>query len=100
VFSFIQHSLRTALTVYSEEGDDWIKELEEDVKQECEDKYGHVVHLAVDPNTQGDVYVKFDRIEGGENAMKGLNGRYFGGNMITVQPVVDAVYRSLFAHAF
>ncbi|KAK3082226.1 hypothetical protein LTS18_010643 [Coniosporium uncinatum] len=92
--------LRNMFNPDTEEGDDWIKELEEDVKQECEDKYGHVVHLAVDPNTQGDVYVKFDRIEGGENAMKGLNGRYFGGNMITVQPVVDAVYRSLFAHAF
>lgn len=82
-----------------EEGADWAKELEEDVRAECEEKYGHVVHIAVDPNSQGDIYVKFDRVQGGENAVKGLNGRYFGGQMISVQPMVDAVYGSLFQRA-
>ncbi|KAF2084871.1 splicing factor, CC1-like protein [Saccharata proteae CBS 121410] len=80
-------------------GDSWIPDIEEDVKLECEAKYGHVVHIAVDPNTSGDIYVKFQTVQGGENAIKGLNGRYFGGNMITAQPVVDAVYRSLFSKA-
>jgi RNA-binding protein 23/39 len=27
--------------------------------------------------------------------MKGLNGRFFGGRVITAQPVVDAIYASL-----
>ncbi|KIX07391.1 uncharacterized protein Z518_02044 [Rhinocladiella mackenziei CBS 650.93] len=80
-----------------EEGDSWIKELEDDVRAECEDKYGHVVHIALDPNTQGDIYLKFERVSGGENAIKGLNGRYFGGRQISAQPVVDAVYSSLFS---
>lgn len=80
-----------------ETGEDWIKELEDDVRAECEDKYGHVVHIALDPNTQGDIYLKFDRVTGGENAIKGLNGRFFGGRQITAQPVVDAVYSSLFS---
>lgn len=79
-----------------ETGDNWIKELEDDVRVEAEDKYGHVVHIAVDPNTQGDIYMKFDRVMGGENAVKGLNGRFFGGRMITAGYVVDAVYSSLF----
>ena len=35
-----------------EEGDAWVKELEDDVRQECEDKYGHVVHISLDPNTK------------------------------------------------
>ena len=73
-----------------------MKELEEDVSAECEDKYGHVVHLALDPNTQGDIYVKFDRVQGGDNAIKGLNGRYFGGRMITAQPMVEAIYTTLY----
>ncbi|KAH8599630.1 linker between RRM2 and RRM3 domains in RBM39 protein-domain-containing protein [Bisporella sp. PMI_857] len=64
-----------------EEGDNWEKELEDDVKAEAEEKYGHV----------------FDRVQGGENAIKGLNGRYFGGRMISATPVVDAVYSSLFS---
>lgn len=80
-----------------EEGENWEKELEDDVRAEAEEKYGHVVHIALDPNSQGDIYLKFDRVQGGENAIKGLNGRYFGGWMISATPVVDAVYSSLFS---
>lgn len=80
-----------------EEGDSWVKELEDDVRAECEEKYGHVVHISLDPNSQGDIYLKFDRVQGGENAIKGLNGRFFGGKQISAQPVVDAVYSSLFS---
>lgn len=80
-----------------EEGDAWVKELEDDVKAECESKYGKVVHIALDPNTQGDIYLKFDRVSGGEAAIQGLNGRFFGGRQISAQPVVDAVYSSLFS---
>jgi len=89
--------LRNMFDPAEEEGDSWVKELEDDVKAECEEKYGHVVHLALDPNTQGDIYVKFDRVEGGDNAIRGLNGRFFGGRQISAQPVVDAVYSSLFS---
>lgn len=85
------------LTNHREEGEAWIKELEEDVRAECNEKYGKVVHAALDPNTQGDIYLKFDRVQGGENAIKGLNGRFFGGRQISAQPVVDAVYSSLFS---
>ena len=69
------------------------------MRQEAEKKYGHVIHISVDPNSQGEIYLKFDKISGGENAMKGLNGRYFAGRMISAQPVVDAVYSSLFSRA-
>lgn len=89
--------LRNMFDPTEEEGEVWIKELEDDVRAECEDKYGHVVHISLDPNSQGDIYLKFDRVQGGENAIKGLNGRFFGGRQITAQPVVDAVYSSLFS---
>ncbi|KAJ9133538.1 RNA-binding protein rsd1 [Pleurostoma richardsiae] len=82
-----------------EEGENWIKELEDDVREEAESKYGHVVHIALDANSKGDIYLKFDKVQGGENAIKGLNGRYFGGRMITAAPVVDAVYSSLFSRS-
>jgi RNA-binding protein 39 len=82
---------------HREDGESWIKELEDDVCAECEAKYGHVVHIALDPHSQGDIYLKFDRVQGGENAIKGLNGRFFGGRQISAQPVVDAVYSSLFS---
>ncbi|KAJ5948144.1 hypothetical protein N7466_001159 [Penicillium verhagenii] len=89
--------LRNMFDVAEEEGEAWIKELEDDVRSECEEKYGHVVHISLDPSSQGDIYLKFDRVQGGENAIKGLNGRFFGGRTITAQPVVDAVYSSLFS---
>ncbi|KAJ5765008.1 RNA-binding protein rsd1 [Penicillium odoratum] len=89
--------LRNMFDAAEEEGEAWIKELEDDVRSECEEKYGHVVHISLDPSSQGDIYLKFDRVQGGENAIKGLNGRFFGGRTITAQPVVDAVYSSLFS---
>ncbi|KKA29794.1 hypothetical protein TD95_004807, partial [Thielaviopsis punctulata] len=89
--------LRNMFDPDEEEGDDWVKELEDDVRQEAENKYGHVVHIAVDANSKGDIYIKFDKVQGGENAIKGLNGRYFGGRMIDASPVVDTVYSSLFS---
>ncbi|VUC20045.1 unnamed protein product [Clonostachys rosea] len=82
-----------------ETGEDWVKELEDDVRQEAENSYGHVVHISVDPNSKGDIYLKFDKVQGGENAIKGLNGRYFGGRRIDASPVVDAVYSSLFSRS-
>lgn len=81
------------------ENENWVKELEDDVRQEADNKYGHVVHIAVDANSKGDIYLKFDKVQGGENAIKGLNGRYFGGRMIDASPVVDAVYSSLFSRS-
>ncbi|MCJ1310294.1 hypothetical protein MMC25_003956 [Agyrium rufum] len=89
--------LRNMFNPAEESGDAWIKELEDDVRAECEEKYGHVVHIALDVNTPGDIYLKFDKVQGGENAIKGLNGRFFGGRQISAQPVVDAVYSSLFS---
>ena len=93
------HTLLYILTIIREEGDSWMKELEDEVRAECEDKYGHVVHISLDPNTQGDIYVKFDRPLGGENAIKGLNGRFFAGRQISATGMVDAVYNSLFSSA-
>jgi RNA-binding protein 39 len=71
-----------------------MKELEDDVKAECSEKYGNVIHIALDPNSKGEIYVKFDRISGGENAIRGLNGRFFGGRQIAAKPVVDAIYNT------
>ena len=56
------------------------------------------IGLALD-NNDGEIYIKFDRVQGGENAIRGLNGRYFGGKMISAQYVVDAVYAMNFPKA-
>lgn len=75
-----------------ESGDNWIEELEEDVKLKCEEDYGKVLHINVDPTSKGEVYMKFDTVEQGQRALDGLNGRYFGGRQLTANPVVEMVY--------
>ena len=54
--------------------------------------------LALD-NDDGEVYIKFDRVQGGENAFRGLNGRWFGGKMITADYVIEAMYNANFPSA-
>lgn len=95
-----QPGLCNANCARSETEPGWQKELEEEMREECDDKYGKVVHLglALD-NNDGEVYVKFDRVQGGENAVKGLNGRWFGGRQLTASYVVDAVYSMIFPKA-
>lgn len=51
-----------------------------------------MVHIAVEPTSQGEIFVKFADISGGDKAILGLNGRYFGGRQISATPVVDMVY--------
>lgn len=80
-------------------GNNWIKDLEAEVKVECDKKYGKVVHIAVDPNTEGDIYVKFDSVSGGEKALQGLNGRSFNQRTIMASYVVDKIYNSLWGAA-
>lgn len=75
-----------------ESGDTWVQELEEDVKEECEDKYGKVVHVAVDPASKGEVYLKFADEKSAENAVNGLDGRFFGGKKLSAQPLIEMMY--------
>ena len=92
---------RFKLTLNREEaaaGPDWAKALTDDVKGECENKYGKISHISLDVNT-GEAWIKFEQIAGGQKAMKGLNGRYFAGRMLSADYVVDAVYSSLFGRA-
>jgi RNA-binding protein 23/39 len=74
----------------------WVKELELEIKEECERQYGTVLHISVDPTTDGDVYIRFDRVESGEKALMGLNGRFFGGQVLQAAPVNDGLYSTLF----
>ncbi|KAL6707449.1 Phosphatidylinositol-3-phosphatase SAC1 [Coniothyrium glycines] len=61
-------------------GNNWVKDLE-------------------DPNTEGDIYVKFDSVSGGEKALQGLNGRSFNHRTIMASYVVDKIYNSLWGAA-
>ncbi|KAF2816056.1 splicing factor, CC1-like protein [Mytilinidion resinicola] len=83
-----------------EGGPNWKSELAAEVRDECNESYGTVLHIGIDPvSTPGEVYVKFTEIAGGEKAIKGLNGRYFAGHMVTAEPVSDAMYNIRFPNS-
>jgi len=66
----------------TEEG--WDKEIEDEVKSECE-KFGPVQHIKLIKNSKGNVYVKFATVVGAQLALNALNRRYFSGKMVTAQ---------------
>lgn len=71
-------------------------ELEPEVKEECNRKYGEVVtvHIVEMPNVTPEetvrIFVEFTRIESAIKALVDLNGRFFGGEL-TQRVVVESL---------
>ncbi|KIO08312.1 hypothetical protein M404DRAFT_937265 [Pisolithus tinctorius Marx 270] len=70
---------------------DWDRELADDVKGECEEKYGKVEIIKIEKDSQGEIYVKFGSVEAAKKAIQGLNGRWFGGRQISAAFISDAI---------
>jgi RNA-binding protein 39 len=70
---------------------DWDKDLADDVKGECETKYGNVDAIKVERDTQGEIYLKFENIDSAKKAIQGLNGRWFGGRQVSAAFISDAI---------
>ncbi|KAI6008218.1 hypothetical protein F5J12DRAFT_68040 [Pisolithus orientalis] len=70
---------------------DWDRELADDVKGECEEKYGKVEIIKIEKDSQGEIYVKFGSVESAKKAIQGLNGRWFGGRQISAAFISDAI---------
>lgn len=73
---------------------DWDKDLAEDVKGECEEKYGKVLAIKVERDSQGEIYVKFDSVESAKKAVQALNGRWFGGRQVSAVFISDAIMQA------
>jgi RNA-binding protein 39 len=72
----------------------WDRDLGDDVKQECERRYGKVEAIKVERDTQGEIYVKFDAVESAKKAIQGLNGRWFGGKQVAAAFISDAIMQA------
>ena len=81
-----------------ESGAGWDTEIRDDVIEECQ-RHGKVLHVYVDKQSQGNVYVKCDTIDAAAKSVGALHGRYFSGNMITAAYVPLVNYHSLFPDA-
>lgn len=84
----------------SETAPDWVQELETDFTCECSESYGEVVFCALYRDSpDGEIYLKFKDVQGGDKAIKGLSGRNFGGRMLRAEPIVDAMFNTIFPTA-
>ncbi|PVU94108.1 hypothetical protein BB561_002795 [Smittium simulii] len=69
----------------------WSTELEEEIHDEvC--KFGEVTHIKLNPNSKGDVYLRFKDAASAGNAHNELNGRWFGGFQIHAKFMDPAEY--------
>ncbi|KJX96077.1 hypothetical protein TI39_contig840g00008 [Zymoseptoria brevis] len=85
---------------HSKETEESLADLKVDMREECDKKYGSVVHLdTASGSTGGEVYVKFAAKDGGIKAVQGLNGRFFGGRRLTASYVADAFYHTMWPKA-
>ena len=74
----------------------WDKEIGEDVKLECERKFGPVSHIFVDKLSKGFTYLMFKDLEGGTMAKEALHGRWFAGRKI----VCDYQFKPMYERHF
>ncbi|KAI0257104.1 splicing factor CC1-like protein [Lactifluus subvellereus] len=73
---------------------DWDKELSDDVKGECETKYGPVDRIKVEKESQGEIYLKFSNVDAARKAVQGLHGRWFGGKQVSATFISDAIMQA------
>jgi RNA-binding protein 39 len=76
-----------------------VQEIEVDVKDEC-NKFGPVVHIHVEKESNGFVWLKFGHIPGAHNAVNQLNGRWFAGKQIEAELISEETYYQRFPEAF
>ncbi|KAF9361095.1 hypothetical protein BGX34_007333 [Mortierella sp. NVP85] len=77
---------------------EWAKELEEDVKEEAE-KSGPVVHIHIEQDSPGEIYLKFDTVQSATNAVQALGGRFFAGRQIVAAYLPEMLYNVRFPRA-
>ncbi|XP_020889374.1 RNA-binding protein 39 isoform X1 [Arabidopsis lyrata subsp. lyrata] len=79
----------------TETEDDFDKDIEEDVKEECS-KFGNLNHIYVDKNSVGFVYLRFENAQAAIGAQRALHGRWFAGKMITATYMTTVAYEAKF----
>ncbi|KAH6597382.1 hypothetical protein BASA50_004522 [Batrachochytrium salamandrivorans] len=90
--------LKNMFNPESETEPNWVEEIADDVKEECS-KFGKVLHIAVDPESRGHVYLKFDSLLSAQAAVKDLHGRFFSGAQVEALYIADQVYDAQYPDA-
>lgn len=83
--------IRNMFDPFTERNPSFDVEIKEDVSYECR-KFGTLEHIAVDKNSDGQVFLMFDHKKGAINCKKTMNGRFFGGKKLEAEFVLEGSY--------
>ncbi|UYV65902.1 RBM39, partial [Cordylochernes scorpioides] len=83
---------------YGSKPSSWELEIRNDVIEECR-RHGGALHVAVDKDSHGNVYVKCPSINVAVDVVKALHGRWFAGRIISAAFVPVINYHTLFTEA-
>jgi RNA-binding protein 39 len=96
MFDPAQEEIRARDEGAEDPANDWVKEVEVDVQEECS-RFGEVKHIFLDRISKGFVYVKFADQHGASAAHRALNGRFYSGKQILVDFQFEKPYGTHFA---
>lgn len=82
----------------SQEGANSELEICNEVKSECEAKYGKVVEIFADKESKG-IYIHFETLEYSKNAFLGLNGRWFDFRLLSVEYISQVIFQKMSSKA-
>ena len=75
----------------------WEFEIADDIREECV-KMGKIMHLFVQKNKNGDVYVRFQDSKAAQQAIEVFNGRWFGLRQISCRYIPENLYNDMFSY--
>jgi len=88
--------LRNMFDPAKETDPDFDLDIREDVMEEVQ-KYGPLQHIYVDKTSQdGQVFLRFRDVQGGQSTFQALNMRWFGQNQIAAEFIPEQIYISQF----
>jgi len=88
--------LRNMFNPANETDPDFDLDIREDVMEEVQ-KYGALQHIYVDKTSQdGQVFLRFRDVPGGQNTFNALHSRWFGQNQISAEFIPEEVYVNQF----
>ena len=73
---------------------EWDVDIAEEMKEESA-KYGRLLHVHVDKQSQGHVYLRFATVDAAAAAFAALHGRWFGGRQLVATYIPEPTYRQL-----
>ena len=79
-----------------ETAEGWDREIAEDVREECEEKCGQVIHIHVHRDSPGDVYVRFEKQDAAERAHEMMDGRWFAARQVSSRYQFATLYAEHF----